>query len=56
MFLEVRACARRVLVMQRVTVARRERLELPEQVPRERACMRVRARARVRVRVGNGFR
>ena len=55
MFLEVRASTRRVLVMRRVAVARRERV-VPEQVPQERACMRVRARARVRVRVGNGFR
>ena len=48
MFLEVQACARRVLVMQRVAV------ELPEQVVRERENVRVRARAWVRA--GKGFR
>ena len=44
MFLEVRASARRVLVMRRVPVAQRERV-VPEQVPQERACMQVWARA-----------
>ena len=55
-FLEVGACARWVLVMQRVVVELPEQVavELPEQVARERAGARMRARAWVRA--GKGFR
>jgi hypothetical protein len=51
-FLEVQACARRVVVALRV--APRVAVELPEQVARERAGARMRARAWVRA--GKGFR